>query len=266
MTTTRLAGGLACHVEGAGPPLVLLHGGMGSWTHWSRNIPALRAHFTVHAPDLPGCGDSPSVPDDIPRDVYVGQVCAALSGIAGGAPLRVAGFSFGAIIAAMVAARTPGTIAKLALLAPGGFGAAAGRKLELRKLPTQPASEAERREVLRHNLMLTMFAEPESADQVAIDLQRDNVARARYDSRRFSLTTNTIDALEHVDAPTLAVFAERDNLAWPSVHPRIESCRRVKPDIRIEVAPGCGHWIPYEAAPLVNRLLIEFLSHSEETL
>ncbi len=44
--------------RGSGPPLVLLHGGHGSWAHWARNIDALALHFTVWAPDLPVYGDS----------------------------------------------------------------------------------------------------------------------------------------------------------------------------------------------------------------
>ncbi len=51
---------------GEGPPLVLLHGGAGSWTHWIRNIDALAADRTLWIPDLPGLGDSPLPPE--PRD------------------------------------------------------------------------------------------------------------------------------------------------------------------------------------------------------
>ena len=40
-------------------PLLLLHGGSGSWTHWLRNIDALVASGRrVLVPDLPGFGDS----------------------------------------------------------------------------------------------------------------------------------------------------------------------------------------------------------------
>ena len=38
--------------------VVLLHGGSGSWLHWTRNIPALREQFDVYAIDLPGLGDA----------------------------------------------------------------------------------------------------------------------------------------------------------------------------------------------------------------
>jgi hypothetical protein len=48
-------------------PLVLLHGGSGSWMHWLRNIPALAASGRwVLVPDLPGFGDSAAPPQAAP--------------------------------------------------------------------------------------------------------------------------------------------------------------------------------------------------------
>lgn len=38
----------------AKPPLVLLHGGHGSWMHWLRNAEALSAGRTLWLPDMPG--------------------------------------------------------------------------------------------------------------------------------------------------------------------------------------------------------------------
>ena len=43
---------------GSGPALLLVHGLMGySWS-WRFNMRELAKHFTVYAPDLPGCGFS----------------------------------------------------------------------------------------------------------------------------------------------------------------------------------------------------------------
>lgn len=49
---------------GQGRPLVLLHGGHGSWLHWVRNIEALAERREVWVPDMPGYGDSAEVAGD----------------------------------------------------------------------------------------------------------------------------------------------------------------------------------------------------------
>ena len=50
-------GSMVWRVWGSGPPLVLFHGGYGSWMHWIRNVLVLAREFTVIAPDLPGLGE-----------------------------------------------------------------------------------------------------------------------------------------------------------------------------------------------------------------
>jgi 2-hydroxy-6-oxonona-2,4-dienedioate hydrolase len=258
LKTTKLAGGIACRIEGAGPPLVLFHGGGGSWTHWIRNIPELGRHFSVYALDLPGFGDSTDVAPDIDPHEYVGLVCDAVNEIAGGEPINLAGFSFGGVNATMLAVRMPQTIRKLALLAPGGLGRVSNAGSQFRKMPPDDAPEADKREVLRHNLLLMMLARPESIDEATLDIQRDNVLRTRFNSRRFTGSTLTREALPNLHTPTLGIFGALDNLSHPSVYARVDPCRSLKPDMRIELIPDTGHWVQYEAADAVNRLLIEF--------
>src|SRR5882672_6976970 len=61
------APGMAVHRSGSGPDVVLFHGGMGSWKHWTRNIEPLATRFTVHALDHPSYGASAPVPREICR-------------------------------------------------------------------------------------------------------------------------------------------------------------------------------------------------------
>jgi 2-hydroxy-6-oxonona-2,4-dienedioate hydrolase len=71
------AGATVWHVWGDArpgqPPVVLFHGGSGSWTHWVRNIqPLVAAGRQVIAADLPGFGDSASPPSGGDADALVG--------------------------------------------------------------------------------------------------------------------------------------------------------------------------------------------------
>src|SRR5262245_8117445 len=134
MKTTTIAG-LAARITGAGEPLVLLHGGMGSWTHWARNIDALAARYTLYLLDMPGYGDSPTVAKSTPADEYVTLVGPAVAEIAGAQPVRLAGFSFGAVVAALVAERPGAPVARLSLLGAGGFGRSPVQ-LDLRDFPS----------------------------------------------------------------------------------------------------------------------------------
>ena len=52
------AGDVVWRVWGTGTPLVLLHGGTGSWMHWVRNIEDLAGDFMLLVPDIPGSGES----------------------------------------------------------------------------------------------------------------------------------------------------------------------------------------------------------------
>src|SRR2546427_12025279 len=100
------AGAMAWRIWGEGPPLVLLHGASGSWTHWIRNVLPLAARFRVLVPDLPGYGDS-----DAPREPNTAHGLADL--LASGADallsaptsLDLSRFSRGGISAGLVAAR-----------------------------------------------------------------------------------------------------------------------------------------------------------------
>src|SRR5215212_8169296 len=86
-------------------PLVLFHGGSGSWRHWVRNVEKLSAERRLLCPDLPGLGES-AMPlrSDGPAPIAA-VVRAGLTRVLGeGAPYDLAGFSFGALIAGHVAA------------------------------------------------------------------------------------------------------------------------------------------------------------------
>jgi 2-hydroxy-6-oxonona-2,4-dienedioate hydrolase len=59
--------------------------------------------------------------------------------------------------------------------------------------------------------------------------------------------------------PVQIIWGEKDALCYPSILPRVDEVRAAMPGIRIDAIPGAGHWVQYDAADEVNRLLLEFL-------
>ena len=43
---------------GKGKPLILLHGGYGSWAHWIKQAIPFSENYNVLIPDMPGFGES----------------------------------------------------------------------------------------------------------------------------------------------------------------------------------------------------------------
>jgi pimeloyl-ACP methyl ester carboxylesterase len=244
---------------GNGPPLVLLHGGMGSINHWHRNISALARHFTVHALDMPGYGESPTVSKDTPNDDYIALVMAALNATVPTGSFRLAGFSFGGIISALCAARLGPRVEKLSLMGPGGFRRL-GAPLDLKKIPRASEGETVMREVLHYNLRVMMIADPVKVTDEAVDLHLANVRRTRFDGRHFSLTPGLMaTCLRQMTCPAQIIWGEKDALCFPNVLPRVDEVRAAMPGIRIDLIPDGGHWIQYEAADEVNRAMLDFL-------
>ena len=81
---------------GSGPPLVLVHGGNGSWLHWVRNIDALAARHQLWLPDLPGCGESAELAAPASLERLVAALRHNIDSLIGtGRVIDLAAFSFG---------------------------------------------------------------------------------------------------------------------------------------------------------------------------
>jgi pimeloyl-ACP methyl ester carboxylesterase len=110
------------------PPIVLLHGDSGSWTHWIHNIPVLACQGWVIIPDMPGYGISAMPPELWSVESIARLLAVGLDSVLAGAPrYHLAGFSFGGIIAGNLAALDHERVLTLTLFGPGGWGIPTGR-------------------------------------------------------------------------------------------------------------------------------------------
>lgn len=242
---------------GAGPPLVLLHGGYGSWTHWVRNVVPLSRQFSVYACDLPGLGESATPPEPWTAAGLAAIIVAGLDIVL---PHRarplLAGFSFGGVIGGSVAAQLGDRLRGFAVVGSNGLGLERS-PTPLERVPSG-AGETEEFAVHRYNLNQLMIADPDKIDELALYLQKTNHARARMRSRRFSRSGALIEALPHITARLDGIWGERDATAYPHVEERARILRSVQPAARFTVVPGAGHWVQYEAADRFNQILAEY--------
>ncbi len=260
VVTPVASGDMLWRVWGEGPPLVLLHGASGSWTHWIRNVLPLAAHHRVLAADMPGYGDSDAPPEPHTADALADLVAAGVERLLPApAPLDLAGFSMGAIIGGMVAARLGARVRRLVLLGPGGLGLEPAPARSLRRLGPGMGPDAVRH-VHRQNLLALMLARPESADELAVTLQIDNVARSRFRSGTIPVSDSLRRALAHVPARLAGIWGRHDAFTGHHLAESRQVLAGFDPDLRFRVIESAGHWVNYEAADEVNALLAEWLA------
>jgi 2-hydroxy-6-oxonona-2,4-dienedioate hydrolase len=249
-------GGMVWRVWGGGPPLLLLHGGYGSWMHWIRNVVPLSRRFTVAAPDLPGLGDSATPPEPHTAEALAQIIVARVDVVfPRHASLHIAGFSFGGVLGGHVAAQLGDRVDAFTIVGSNGLGVVR-QSTALERLPAG-ATEAEALAVARHNVGALMIADSDKIDDLAVFIQARNAPRGRIKSRRFSRTDTLARALPLVKARIDGIWGERDATAYPHLADRARALRNVQPGARFEVIPGAGHWVQYEAADQFNPLLAE---------
>lgn len=246
---------------GRGTPVVLLHGGSGSWNHWARNVgPLVAAGREVWVPDLPGFGDSAAPPGGGgDADALAQPLEDAMQALLGDAPVDLVAFSFGTMVAGFLAERHPARVRRLVLVGAAALGIQPAEPVVLRPwthLPPGPALEA----VLRENLAVLMLAQPSSIDEFALAMHVQNMLRDRMRQRRLARTDVLHRTLAHVRCPLHAIWGEQDVLVR-GVQDRLAAGLSPAPDLRsLVLVPHAGHWVQFERADAFDRALAAALA------
>jgi pimeloyl-ACP methyl ester carboxylesterase len=252
---------MAVRRSGSGPDVVLFHGGMGSWKHWTRNIDPVAARFTVHALDHPGYGASAPVPGETSGAAYLDLVHDLfVEMFPGDAPLRFAGFSFGAAIATNLARRLAPRVTHLCLVSPAGFPTRRFGDRPTRSYREAGDDETLFREICRHNLLVNMLSDAASISEETLDIQVDCVRRARFNSRKVSGGGTLLGDLAQLKCKIRLLWGVGDDSPFRPADLLIGEIRDVITALDVHRIPRAGHWSAYENAPEVNRLMLEFFS------
>ncbi|MDO5691095.1 MAG: alpha/beta hydrolase [Pseudomonadota bacterium] len=242
------------------PPVVLFHGGSGSWTHWVKNIPPLvDAGRHVLAVDLPGFGDSAPPARSSAADAMVAPLAAGLRALLPGEPVDLVGFSFGGMLAGLLLAAHPDLARRLVLVGAPAMGVVPGRQLPLkgwRHLKTP----REQTDIHRHNLGVLMLHDHRLIDGLALEVHIANVQRDRLLRRRLAHTDILARALRGVRCPVHAIYGAHDAVYHPHIHQLEGAYAAAAPEFRgMQLIDGAGHWVQFEAAEAFDAALLRAL-------
>ena len=241
--------------DAGGAPVVLLHGGSGSWTHWVRNIAALvRAGRQAWVPDLPGFGDSARPPAGGDADAVPAPLESALQSLLGDARVDLVGFSFGGMVATLLAAQHPVRVRRLVLVGAPALGIRPPRPVALRPWShLEPGEELDA--VQRSNLRALMLAKAGSVDDLALAIHAANLRRDRMKLRRLSRTDILLRTLPQLACPVFGIWGAEDAL-YRGVQAQLEPALRQAPQFReLRFIAEAGHWVQYEDAAAFDLAL-----------
>jgi valacyclovir hydrolase len=241
---------IAFHDEGAGPPLLLLHGFTGTArSHLGPLIDALAADHRVIAPDLRGYGASRPPARDFPVDFYQRDAAdmAALLDILAPGPVVALGFSDGSESAILLAAARPDLVRGVVSWGVAGvisaeMAAAAGRWLPV-------SAWGEGRAAWRDEIVAT-----QGEDQLAPQIEGwAAAAQAIYD-RGGNICYEQAAA---VRCPVLLLNGDGEENNLQSDFFRL--AERL-PDARAEIVPASGHSIQDDQPELLLARVRAFLA------
>ena len=272
------SGGRMHHLEsGAGPVVVLLHGGTGGGANWFRMIGPLSAGFRVLAPDLPGFGLSDAI-DVVPPlgEAAAGHLLEWLE-THDLDDVLVVGTSFGGLAALRLAQRTP-RVSRLLLLDSAGLGRGIHSSIRLiTGLPVTRAFMGSSRRgtmlVLRHLLTsnLSDISEHQLSALVEYLTASGRHTGARYAAetlRRFAGAGGQKELLEEAELarlslPVSLVWGARDRLL-PVSHAR--AAARLLPDATLRIVADAGHSPNWEQPATVVDAIFELAARRAHAL
>ena len=245
------------------PPVVLLHGGSGSWTHWLRNIDALVASGrSVYAADLPGFGDSAAPARGTDADALTEPVERGLQQLLGSAACDLVAFSFGGMVAGFIAAQFPARAHRLVLVGAPGLGVASRNTVTLTAW-RHLKSATEREAVHRNNLAALMLHLPDGITPLAVRLHTDNTLRDRMKGRRLAYSEALAQALVNVRCPVHAIYGREDALYRQRQDALLQALHAAPHFEGLQWIEGAGHWVQFESPAAFDAVLLGILDRSE---
>lgn len=234
---------------GSGDTLLLIHGFGADCDAWAPMAASLTSQYHVVAPDLPGFGDSSRVPSaSYTLDDQLGRLEAFITHL-GLTRFHLAGNSMGGYLAAHYAARHPGQVRTLWLLAPAGVATA--EESELQQMiaggdnPLLVRTPADFQRIIRMVVATPRYLPGAVTRTLAARAIMDCDFHGRLFEQLSATAIPLEEALKGVTVPTLIQWGDKDRLLHVSGAAILHA---LLPGSTLQVMPNIGH-VPMQEAP-----------------
>ncbi len=258
--------------EGQGEVILLLHGMAGSSQTWRSMIGPLSRRYRVVAPDLLGHGHSAKPRSDYSLGAFAVSLRDLLDEL-GVAQATVVGHSLGGGVAMQFVYQHPDYARRLILIGSGGLGQDVGWTLRLLSAPgaelimpiIAPPPVLSVGEKVR-----SLFAKMGIESPRGAEIWNAYSSFSDAETRQAFLRTlrsvvdyrgQAVSALNRLnvkaDLPTMAIWGDQDAII-PVEHGY--AAQKTRPDVRLEVLPGVGHFPQVERPMEVVDLIEDFIA------
>jgi len=238
---------------GSGPPVVLLHGLMGSGECWTPLARALEGEFDVVMPDARGHGQSTAPQLGYRYDNLADDVLNLVQSLQLSRPILI-GHSMGGMTAAVAAQRSGGNLRGLVLVDPTFIAA----ELQQEVWESDVVDQHRRALLLsKSELVADARARHPHRSTEIIEIQAE--ARLRTSLRAFEVLTppnpdfRSIVRALHV--PTLLVIGDSPVVS----HDLAVELRQINPLVTIQQIPNAGHGLPFDQPEHLAQSIAPFL-------
>jgi pimeloyl-ACP methyl ester carboxylesterase len=252
---------LTHRVDGDGPPLILLNGGLMSIGAWQPMMPALTPHHRVIRCDFRGQLLTPG-PFAASWEEHASDVIELLDHL-GVERAHVMGVSFGAEVAMVVAARYPDRVERLTVITATERTTDAMREdgRAARRLAERAAAGEGGGEELFRSVLEATWSDWWLAKQPPDFMEQRLRQVALLPPAFFAGAAAILALLDTLDltpvlggitAPSLVIGGEHDRV-FPPEHSR--AIADAIPNARLVIMPGTGHGLLFECGEKVIELL-----------
>jgi pimeloyl-ACP methyl ester carboxylesterase len=251
-------------VHGAGPPVILIHGWLGSWDTWRSTIEAFAGHYRMYAPDLWGFGES----DKKRRERFevtdfINLIPQFMDGL-GIAKAPIIGHSMGGTTALGVALSHPEYVRKVAVVGSPINGKSLSLLLKLagrRFIARVVLAGGE--DIPLFSLGMRLYSPFVSRQQPKMFYQMTvaNTARLTLSSFFSSIEslrlTDLTPRLHEVKIPAMGIYGGQDVIVNPNQH---KVFQRHIPHGKTVYIRNAGHFVMMDTPEPFNKALSEFLA------